>query len=219
MDEKKTRLESKGQEKGVKAKAAEVKDTVSEKGEEVKAKAAEVKDTVSDKGEEVKIKATAAKGTVSDKSKEIKENATVKTEELRTTAEKVVNDVLKTIREKQEDLGKTINDYTAPNTPYVDLVDTPTEFILIADLPGVGKEDLSVDVTPESVTITATFPAAMEGEDLNYIKRERGHGEVTRTLKLPEEIQIKEASANFEESALTIKLPKILPETQKLEIN
>ena len=137
MDEKKTRLESKGQEKGVKAKAAEVKDTVSEKGEEVKAKAAEVKDTVSDKGEEVKIKATEAKDTVSDRSKEIKENATVKTEELRTTAEKVVNDVLKTIREKQEDLGKTINDYTAPNTPYVDLVDTPTEFILIAD-PGIS---------------------------------------------------------------------------------
>jgi HSP20 family protein len=219
MEEKKTRLGSKGQEKGVKAKAAEVKDTVSEKGEEVKAKAAEVKDTVSDKGEEVKIKAAEAKGTVSDKSKEIKENASVKTEELRTTAEKVVNDVLKTIREKQEDLGKTINDYTAPNTPYLDLVDTPTEFILIADLPGVGKEDLSVDVTQESVTITATFPAAMEGEDVNYIKRERGHGEVTRTMMLPEEIKIKEASANFEESALTIKLPKILPETQKLEIN
>ena len=152
MDEKKTRLESKGQEKGVKTKAAEVKDTVSEKGEEVK------------------IKATEAKDTISDKSKEIKEKTTDKTDDIRATAEKVVNDVLKTFKEKQEGLGKTINDYTAPKTPYVDLVDTPTEFILIADLPEVSKDDLSVDLTPESVIITATFPEAMEGEDITYIK-------------------------------------------------
>lgn len=203
MDEKKTKLEPKG------------KDTK----EEIISKAAEVKDSVSEKGEGVKVKASEAKDTVSDKGKEFRDSASEKTEELRTTAEKMVNDVLKTLREKQEDLGKTINDYTAPTTPYVDLIDTPTEFILIADLPGVGKEGLSVDVTSESVTITATFPEGAEGEDINYLKRERGSGEVTRTLKLPAEIKIKDANANFEESILTIKLPKEIAETQKLEIN
>jgi len=221
MDEKKTKLEPKGKDtkEEIISKAAEVKDSVSEKGEEVKVKAAGVKDSVSEKSEEVKSKASEAKDTVSDKGKEFRENASERTEELRTTAEKMVNDVLKTLREKQEDLGKTINDYTAPTTPYLDLIDTPGEFILIADLPGVGKEGLSVDVTGESVTITATFPEGMEGEDVNYIKRERGSGEVTRTLKLPAEIKIKDANANFEESILTIKLPKVIAETQKLEIN
>ena len=221
MDEKKTKLEPKGKDtkEEIISKAAEVKDSVSEKGEEVKAKAAEVKDSVSEKGEGVKVKASEAKDTVSDKGKEFRESASEKTEELRTTAEKMVNDVLKTLREKQEDLGKTINDYTAPTTPYVDLIDTPTEFILIADLPGVEKEGLAVDVTSESVTITAKFPEGAEGEDVNYLKRERGSGEVTRTLKLPSEIKIKEANANFEESILTIKLPKEIAETQKLEIN
>jgi len=238
MDEKKTRLESKGKdtkeeiiskasevkdsvsEKGeeVKVKASEVKDSVSEKGEEVKVKASEVKDSVSEKGEEVKVKAAEAKDTVSDKGKEFRESASEKTEELRTTAEKMVNDVLKTLREKQEDLGKTITDYTAPTTPYLDLVDTFDEFILIADLPGVGKESLSVDVTSDSVTVTATFPEGMEGEGVSYVKRERGSGEVTRTIKLPAEIKIKEANANFEEAILTIKLPKKIAETHKLEI-
>ena len=37
-------------------------------------------------------------------------------------------------------------------------VSTPTEFIIIADLPGVEKDNLSVDITNESVTITVTFP-------------------------------------------------------------
>ncbi len=202
MDEKKTRLESKG------------KDTK----EEIISKASEVKDSVSEKGEEVKVKATEAKETVSDKGKEFRESASEKTEELRTTAEKMVNDVLKTLREKQEDLGKTITDYTAPTTPYLDLVETSSEFILIADLPGVKKEDLSVDVTSDSVTITTTFPEGMDGEDVNYVKRERGSGEVTRTIKLPAEIMIKKATANFQEAILTLKLPKKIAETQKLEI-
>lgn len=221
MDEKKTKLEPKGKDtkEEIISKAAEVKDSVSEKSEEVKVKAAGVKDSVSEKGEEVKNKASEAKDTVSGKGKEFRESASERTEEIRTTAEKMVNDVFKTLREKQEDLGKTINDYTAPTTPYLDLIDTPGEFILIADLPGVEKEGLSVDVTSESVTITVTFPEGMDGEDINYIKRERGSGEVTRTLKLPDEIKIKEANANFEESILTIKLPKEIAETQKLEIN
>jgi HSP20 family protein len=220
MDEKKTRLESKGKDtkEEIISKASEVKDSVSEKGEEVKVKASEVKDSVSEKGEEVKVKASEAKDTVSDKGKEFRESASEKTEELRTTAEKMVNDVLKTLREKQEDLGKTITDYTAPTTPYLDLVETSDEFILVADLPGVEKETLSVDVTSESVTITATFPEGMEGEDVNYVKRERGSGEVTRNIKLPAEIKIKEANANFEEAILTIILPKKIAETQKLEI-
>ena len=220
MDENKTKLEPKGKDtkEEIISKASEVKDSVSEKGEEVKLKASEVKDSVSEKGEEVKVKATEAKDTVSDKGKEFRESASEKTEELRTTAEKMVNDVLKTLREKQEDLGKTITDYTAPTTPYLDLVETSDEFILIADLPGVEKETLSVDVTSESVTITATFPEGMEDEDVNYVKRERGSGEVTRTIKLPAEIKIKDANANFEEAILTIKLPKKIAETQKLEI-
>lgn len=220
MDEKKTKLEPKGKDtkEEIISKAAEVKDSVSEKGEEVKVKAAGVKDSVSEKSEDVKNKASEAKDTVSGKSKEFRESASERTEEIRTTAEKMVNDVFKTLREKQEDLGKTINDYTAPTTPYLDLIDTPEEFVLVADLPGVEKEDLSVDVTIESVTITAKFQEGMEGEDINYIKRERGSGEVTRTIKLPAEIKIKEASANFDESILTLKLPKEIAETQKLEI-
>lgn len=202
MDENKTRLESKNKDtkEGIKSKAVEVKDSVSEKGEEVKQKASEAKDSVSDR------------------SKELKETATEKTEELRTTAEKMVNDVLKTLREKQEDLGKTINDYTAPTTPYVDVIDTPAEYIIIADLPGVEKDKLSVDVTNDSVTITVTFPEGMEGDEVKYLKRERGFGEVSRNLELTDEIKIKEANANFEEAILTITLPKKVAEVQKLEI-
>jgi HSP20 family protein len=186
--------------------------------EEIISKAVEVKDSVSEKSEEVKQKASEAKDTVSDKSKEIKETASERTEELRNTAEKMVNDVLTTLREKQEDFGKTITEYTAPTTPYVDLISTPTEFIIIADLPGVEKDKLSVDITNESVTIKATFPEGMEGEKINYIKRERGFGEVVRNLELPYEIKIKEASANFENAMLTIKLPKKVAKTKKLEI-
>jgi HSP20 family protein len=212
MEDKK-RLESKTDAKeDIKSKAADVKESVSEKGEEVKLKASEAKESVSDKSKEFRE-------TASDKSKEFRETASEKTEELRTTAEKMVNDVFKTLREKQEDLGKSISDYTAPTTPYIDVMDTPTEFIIIADLPGVSKDNLSVDVTFDSVTITATFPEAKEEEDVTYLKKERGSGEVSRTVKLTDEIKIKEAKANFEDAILTVTLPKKIVETQKLEIN
>jgi HSP20 family protein len=202
MDEKKKKLDSKS------------KDTK----EEIISKAGEVKDSVSEKGEEMKLKASEAKDSVADRSKEFKESASEKTEEFRSTAEKMVNDVLKTLREKQEDLGKTIEDYTAPATPYVDIIETPAEFIIIADLPAVEKEDLSVDVTNDSVTITAKFPEGRKGDNINYVKRERGFGEVSRNLQLTHEVKIKEANADFSGSILTITLPKKIAESQKLEI-
>ncbi|BDZ71043.1 Hsp20 family protein [Methanobacterium petrolearium] len=202
MDEKKARLESKK------------KSTA----EELMSKADDVKGSVSEKSEEVKQKASEAKDTVSDRSKEFKENATERTEELRSTAEKMVNDMLSTLREKHEDIGKTITEYTAPTTPYVDLIDTNSEFIVLADLPGVEKDKVSVDITQNSVTISVSFPEGMDGEDVNYIKRERGFGEVSRTIELPDEIKIKAAIANFEGSILTVKLPKKVAESQKLEI-
>lgn len=213
MDEKKARLESKKKSttEEIMSKADDVKGSVSEKSEEVKQKASE-------KGEEVKQKAFEAKDSVSDKGKELKDSATERTEELRSTAEKMVNDMLSTLREKHEDIGKTITEYTAPTTPYVDVIDTPKEFIVLADLPSIEKENLSVDITQNSVTITVTFPEGMDDDEINYIKRERGFGEVSRTLELPDEIKIKEASANLEGAILTVKLPKKVAESQKLEI-
>ncbi len=186
--------------------------------EEIISKADEIKESVSEKSVEVKQKASEARDSVSDRGKEFRENAAKGTEEFRATAEKMVNDLVSSLKEKQEDIGKTITEYTAPSTPYVDLISTPTEFVIIADITGVEKENISVDVTNDSVTIKVTFPEGVEGDGITYIKRERGYGEVTRNLELPYEVKIKEATANFEDSMLTITLPKKIVETQKLEI-
>ncbi len=89
--------------------------------------------------------------------------------------------------------------------PAVDIYETPEELVLLADLPGVGKDELDVRVEEDVLTIRALSKYPAPGEVLweefelpNYF----------RQFELSEAIDQEKISADFKNGVLTLHLPK-----------
>jgi HSP20 family protein len=131
-----------------------------------------------------------------------------------------LSDIVSSIRDKQEELGKNLSDYTSSfQKPLADIMETETSFIIITDLPGVKKDDIDIDISEDSIDITAKFEDEINEEDASYIKKERNYGETKRSISLPAKINIKGATAGFKDSILTVTLPKLMEEKHKVNIN
>lgn len=163
---------------------------------------------------------------IEEKAGEIKETAAKKKEDIEKTAikgrnqaEKMFNDFISTLRSRQEEFSKAISDYTtALDKPLADVIETDNEIIIKTDLPGIKKGDISVDLTEESVEIFAKFKEEYSEEEVNYIRRERNYGETRKIIQLPAKVKVKDATAKFEDSILTINLPKVEAEKIKVDI-
>ncbi|GIV04242.1 MAG: heat-shock protein [Candidatus Binatia bacterium] len=89
--------------------------------------------------------------------------------------------------------------------PAVDIYETPEELVLVADLPGVGKDDLEVRVEEDVLTIRATPKHAVPGE---VVWREFELPQFFRQFELSEVIDQEKISADFKHGVLTLHLPK-----------
>lgn len=129
----------------------------------------------------------------------------------KSSAEKMMDDMVKSIKEMQNDLERKISDYTenVPAKPTIDVMESDDKIMVKTDLPGVNKEDINIELTEDRITISAKFEEELEVEDVNYIKKERKYGEAVRRVKLPAAVIVEEASAKFENGVLEVELPKI----------
>ena len=147
------------------------------------------------------------------------ENEEMSEEEEKTRTENMLSDIVNTIKEKQEELGKSLSDYTTTfQKPLADVMETENSIIVITDLPGVKKEDIDIDISEDSIDISAKFEDEIDEEGANYIKKERSYGETKRSISLPAQINVKEATAKFNDSILTVNLPKLMEEKHKVDI-
>ena len=90
-----------------------------------------------------------------------------------------------------------------------DVKQTPTGYVLKAELPGVAKEDVAVSIDGNTVSITAEAKREKEEKEGEKVLRsERYYGSVARTMTLPEDIDLDRAAAVFENGVLTLTLPK-----------
>jgi HSP20 family protein len=100
-----------------------------------------------------------------------------------------------------------------------DVRENATAYIVQFDVPGVAKEDITVDVDEKTVRVEATFKRdAVEGE--TAVIGERATGSQSRAFRLPQAVDAELATARHEHGVLTLTLPKKNAATQKrLEIN
>jgi HSP20 family protein len=94
-------------------------------------------------------------------------------------------------------------------TPPVDLYETPTEYVLTAELPGISENNLQIQVRDARLTIAGTRnerPASCE----QYHRVERGHGAFTRTFQLPQPVDAHHVTAELRDGVLTVVCPKAL---------
>lgn len=92
--------------------------------------------------------------------------------------------------------------------PYVDVIDREKDIIITADLPGVDKNDIRINVRENTLEISAEKKIARENEDEGYIRRERSHTRFYRAIRLPTQVDESRAGASFNNGVLEITLPK-----------
>ncbi|MDD3656194.1 MAG: Hsp20/alpha crystallin family protein [Atribacterota bacterium] len=101
--------------------------------------------------------------------------------------------------------------------PAIDLIDKKDKLIAKVELPGVEKKDVKLSLTDNSLTIQGEIKKDEEIKKEDYYYRERAHGNYTRTISLPIEVDKDKISAKFTNGILEITLPK-KPEVQPKEI-
>lgn len=104
--------------------------------------------------------------------------------------------------------------------PPVNVWEDENHFYLEAELPGMDIEDLEIYVQEgDQLSIKGTRKVAeIEGATLR--RRERGHGEFSRTFKLDADVDVEAVTATFNNGVLTVTLPKSAAvKPRKIEIN
>ena len=91
----------------------------------------------------------------------------------------------------------------------VDVRDHDDEIIVVADLPGIEKEDVSVSlVNPSTIEISSQRKEEKEEKEEGYYMRERIFGALSRLVALPHDVTDTDAIASFKNGVLEIRLKK-----------
>ena len=103
-----------------------------------------------------------------------------------------------------------------------DIRDNGSEFVLEADLPGVKKEDIKLDLSDNILTISAERHSEYEEKDKkgNYVRCERSFGSYQRSFDTTG-IDVDKIDAEFKDGVLKLTMPKLVekkPEPKRLEI-
>lgn len=102
----------------------------------------------------------------------------------------------------------------------LDLTDHGDAFVVTADLPGFEKRGIDLTLSDDLLTIAATRDTEAERTGRQYIRRERGHASIRRTLRLPESVREGGVGATYRNGILTVTLPKANPDepTHRIDI-
>lgn len=95
-----------------------------------------------------------------------------------------------------------------PFTPEVDIVETDAEVRVTAELPGLDEKQISISVTPESLTLSGEKKIELKEEKEGYQRFERARGAFLRELPMPCEIDVNKVDAKLHAGVLTVTLKK-----------
>ena len=97
---------------------------------------------------------------------------------------------------------------TQPQIAHIDVLDHDDAFVLNAEIAGVDKDRLDVQVHGNQVYISGIKEEDSSREEGNYIYRERRYGEFSRTVQLPADVNSDQTKATYKDGVLELTLPK-----------
>ena len=106
--------------------------------------------------------------------------------------------------------------------PLVDVTETKDEVIVRAEVPGMTKEDISVTLQENVLTLRGEKKQEKRELDAAFHRLERGYGSFVRSFTLPTLVQADKAKADYKDGVLTITLPKaeeVKPKEISVSIN
>jgi HSP20 family protein len=114
----------------------------------------------------------------------------------------------------QRDLDRLFGMSTVPATrsagwlPPADVEQTDRATVLKLDLPGMAREDISIEVHDSSMTISGEREEEHTDEHEGYVVRERASGGFARSFTLPQHAKVDEITATMEDGVLKVTIPR-----------
>jgi len=117
-------------------------------------------------------------------------------------------------------LDRFFDDFFAPSTsetgtsetwswqPVVDIYDKDESIVIKADLPGVDKKDIHVDLKGRVLTLSGERSEEKEANDEGYYRKERAYGKFVRTFNLSSDVTPDKINASYKDGVLHITIPK-----------
>jgi HSP20 family protein len=97
--------------------------------------------------------------------------------------------------------------------PMVDIYDREGEIVIKAELPGLEKKDITIDVKDRVLTLKGERAYDNETKDEKYYRRERAYGKFQRSFTLPAGLDAEKIKADYKDGLLSVEIPK--PEKEK----
>ena len=130
-------------------------------------------------------------------------------------------DIDRSIENLRRDMEKTFSSFPSTHVPKMshtscDVIDEGNQFRVKMDVPGIKKNEVKLNVTDNSLEVSAEHKEASEEKKKNYLRKERSQVSYYRSLPLSEKIIAGKVMAKLTDGVLDITLPKSKPtEIQK----
>lgn len=92
--------------------------------------------------------------------------------------------------------------------PPIDIYEDGDSVVVKAEIPGIRREDLEVQLSPESITISGEKSKEQRVDQKDYFRLERSHGSFIRTCRLPVATITDTAKATFRDGILEVRILK-----------
>lgn len=104
--------------------------------------------------------------------------------------------------------------------PQIEMFQRGDQLVIQADLPGMKKEDLEVQVVGDTLVLQGERKQEQERQEQGFYRSERSYGSFYRSIPLPEGVNPDEIQASFKDGVLEIsmKAPQQQPQGRKIEI-
>jgi HSP20 family protein len=92
--------------------------------------------------------------------------------------------------------------------PAIEISEEKDAVVIKAEIPGLKKEDLEVNLSDDILTIRGEKKQEAEKKEKGYYYSERSYGSFSRSIQLPTDVQAEKVDASFKDGVLEIRLPK-----------
>ena len=116
------------------------------------------------------------------------------------------------------ELGRLADLETPTWLPQVEVFERNGKLNIRADLPGLSKDDIDVDITDDAVVIRGARQQEKEENREGYYRSERSYGSFYREIPLPSGVNAEEANATFRDGVLEITMPALQRQSRSRRI-
>ena len=131
-------------------------------------------------------------------------------------------DLDRTFENFRRDLERSFSSFKFPSMSIpkmiqstCDIIDEGDKLKITMDVPGVKKNEINLNVTENSIEISAKHKESSEEKKKNFLRHERSAVSYYRTLPLPEKVNSSQAKATLTDGVLNVVLPKTTPTVPK----